>query len=58
MYWNYPTKIVLASDTLVVAADASPLNYSTKIFPLPHLQGVMPGAGKLKYEIQMLAVNG
>jgi hypothetical protein len=39
--------VILAMDSLSLSHDKKPFKYVTKIFPLPHLNGVMVGTGSL-----------
>ena len=39
--------VVIFMDTLALRMDKTPLKYASKIFPLPHLRGVLCGTGSL-----------
>ena len=42
-----PNRVVIFMDTLALGSDKNPFKYASKIFPLPHLRGVLCGTGSL-----------
>ena len=47
-----PERVCIAMDTLVIRPDTrTPFLYASKIFPLPHLGGVMCGTGLMQFVI-------
>jgi len=42
-----PERVVIFMDTLSLRTDKTPFKYASKIFPLPHLRGVICGTGLL-----------
>src|SRR5262245_24084629 len=43
-----PQEVIITMDTLGLEVDGQPAIYTSKIFPLPHLRGVLCGTGSIQ----------
>src|SRR5215813_11334493 len=56
MFALAPTRVMVVTDTLAIAADGSPLLFASKCIPVPHLNLVVAGTGVAALESRWVAL--
>jgi hypothetical protein len=55
-YVLQPSEVMIMMDTLTTTIDKKPFNYASKIFPLPHLNGIICATGSIGLIIDWFSI--